>query len=112
MSDPLLDRTLPSEATPTGYVLRMSRPRFWPYLAGPVVVGVAYAAASTAELFAPVAVALFVYFLLPANVFLYGVNDVFDADVDAVEEDVGRQEEVDEQRDRERREQLDRKSVV
>ena len=47
MSDPLLDRTLPSEATPTGYVLRMSRPRFWPYLAGPVVVGVAYAAAST-----------------------------------------------------------------
>ncbi|PSQ39835.1 lycopene elongase [Halobacteriales archaeon QS_9_68_42] len=83
MSDPLLDRTLPSEATPTGYVLRMSRPRFWPYLAGPVVVGVAYAAASTAELFAPLAVALFVYFLLPANVFLYGVNDVFDADVDA-----------------------------
>ena len=83
MSDPLLDRTLPSETTPAGYVLRMSRPRFWPYLAGPVVVGVAYAAASTAELFAPLAVALFVYFLLPANVFLYGVNDVFDADVDA-----------------------------
>jgi 4-hydroxybenzoate polyprenyltransferase len=83
MSDPLLDRTLPSEATPTGYVLRMSRPRFWPYLAGPVVVGVAYAATTTAELFEPLAVALFVYFLLPANVFLYGVNDAFDADVDA-----------------------------
>ncbi|PSQ12982.1 lycopene elongase [Halobacteriales archaeon QS_7_69_60] len=83
MSDPLLDRTLPSEATPMGYVLRMSRPRFWPYLAGPVVVGVAYAATTTAELFEPLAVALFVYFLLPANVFLYGVNDAFDADIDA-----------------------------
>ncbi|PSQ14266.1 lycopene elongase [Halobacteriales archaeon QS_8_69_73] len=82
MTDPLLDRTLPSESTPTGYVLRMSRPRFWLYLAGPVVVGVAYAAVSTAELFAPTAVALFAYFLLPANVFLYGVNDVFDADID------------------------------
>ena len=82
MTDPLLDRTLPSEATPTGYVLRMSRPRFWLYLAGPVVVGVAYAATTRWELFAPLAVALFAYFLLPANVFLYGVNDVFDADVD------------------------------
>ena len=82
MTDPLLDRTLPSESTPTGYVLRMSRPRFWLYLAGPVVVGVAYAASSRWELFAPTAVALFAYFLLPANVFLYGVNDVFDADVD------------------------------
>ena len=82
MTDPLLDRTLPSESTPTGYVLRMSRPRFWLYLAGPVVVGVAYAASNRWELFAPTAVALFAYFLLPANVFLYGVNDVFDADVD------------------------------
>ncbi|PSP48949.1 lycopene elongase [Halobacteriales archaeon QH_7_69_31] len=83
MSDLLLDRTLPSAATPTGYVLRLSRPRFWPYLAGPVVVAVAYAAGSPAELFDPLAVALFMYFLLPANVFLYGVNDVFDAGVDA-----------------------------
>ena len=82
MTDPLLDRTLPSEATPAGYVLRMSRPRFWLYLAGPVVVGVAYAATTRWELFAPLAVALFAYFLLPANVFLYGVNDVFDADID------------------------------
>jgi 4-hydroxybenzoate polyprenyltransferase len=82
MTDTLLDRTLPSETTRAGYVLRMSRPRFWLYLAGPVVVGVAYGADGPAELFAPVAVALFAYFLLPANVFLYGVNDVFDADID------------------------------
>ena len=65
------------------YLLALSRPRFWLYLAGPVLVGVAYAAEGVADLFAPVAVALFAYFLVPANVFLYGVNDAFDADADA-----------------------------
>ncbi|MEF8819397.1 MAG: prenyltransferase [Haloferacaceae archaeon] len=64
------------------YLLKLSRPRFWFYLAGPVVVAVAYAADTVADLFAPLAVGLFVYFLLPANVLLYGINDVFDADVD------------------------------
>ena len=84
MSDtPLLDRLLPSRDTRSGYLIRLSRPRFWLYLAGPVVVGVAYAAGSPAKLFAPVAIGLFAYFLLPANVFLYGVNDIFDRDVDA-----------------------------
>ncbi|WP_135664286.1 prenyltransferase [Halorhabdus rudnickae] len=65
------------------HLLVLSRPRFWLYLAGPVVVGVVYAADSTAELITPLSAALFVYFLIPANVFLYGVNDIFDADVDA-----------------------------
>jgi 4-hydroxybenzoate polyprenyltransferase len=65
------------------YLLTLSRPRFWLYLAGPVIVGVTAAAGSPAELFDPLAVALFGYFLLPANLYLYGVNDVFDADVDA-----------------------------
>ncbi|WP_435153149.1 prenyltransferase [Haladaptatus sp. DFWS20] len=64
------------------YLLKLSRPRFWLYLAGPVLVGVAYGATSLDELFSVPAVALFAYFLLPANVFLYGVNDIFDADVD------------------------------
>ncbi|EMA44450.1 prenyltransferase [Halococcus saccharolyticus] len=73
----------PPESTRIGYLLRLSRPRFWLYLAGPVIVGVVYAADAPADLFSPVAVALFAYFLVPANVFLYGVNDVFDADIDA-----------------------------
>ncbi|WP_181686956.1 prenyltransferase [Halorhabdus salina] len=64
------------------YLLVLSRPRFWLYLAGPVIIGVVYAAESTAELITPLSVALFAYFLLPANIFLYGVNDVFDADID------------------------------
>jgi 4-hydroxybenzoate polyprenyltransferase len=64
------------------YLLRLSRPRFWLYLAGPVIVGVAFGADAVADLFSPAALALFAYFLLPANVLLYGVNDVFDAEVD------------------------------
>ncbi|WP_267195297.1 prenyltransferase [Halegenticoccus tardaugens] len=69
--------------TRLGYLLALSRPRFWLYLAGPVLVGVAFGAGSVPALFDPAALALFGYFLLPANVLLYGVNDVFDADVDA-----------------------------
>jgi len=64
------------------YLFVLSRPRFWFYLAGPVVVGVAAAAETVSELFLPGNVALFGYFLLPANVLLYGVNDIFDADID------------------------------
>jgi 4-hydroxybenzoate polyprenyltransferase len=63
-------------------LLVRSRPRFWLYLAGPVVVGAVYGADSASALLVPVPVALFAYFLVPANLFLYGVNDVFDADAD------------------------------
>ena len=65
-----------------GYLLALSRPRFWFYLAGPIVVGVAVGASTVEELFLPTSVVLFGYFLLPANVLLYGVNDIFDAEVD------------------------------
>ena len=82
MTDPLLNRLLPSPESTPGYLLWLSRPRFWLYLAGPVIVGVAYAAEGPTDLFSPIAIALFGYFLLPANVFLYGVNDLFDADID------------------------------
>lgn len=52
------------------YLAVLSRPRFWLYLAGPVVVGVAAAASALADLFGLEPVALFAYFLVPANVFL------------------------------------------
>ena len=77
-----LTRFAPSEQSVLGYLFWLSRPRFWLYLAGPVVVGVVYAAETPTNFFRPVAVALFAYFLVPANVFLYGINDIFDADID------------------------------
>lgn len=63
-------------------LLIRSRPRFWLYLAGPVLVGITFGARSTAELVTPTTIALTAYFLVPANVLLYGINDIFDADID------------------------------
>jgi 4-hydroxybenzoate polyprenyltransferase len=77
-----LARLAPSKRSLSGYLFWLSRPRFWLYLAGPVVVGDVYGATTPVEFFQPVAVGLFLYFLLPGNVFLYGVNDIFDADID------------------------------
>ena len=58
----------------------LSRPRFWLYLAGPFALG---AAASGAVFWVdPVFWLLFLFFLFPANVLLYGVNDFFDRDTD------------------------------
>ncbi len=77
-----LTSVLPGEESRPGYLFWLSRPRFWLYQGGPVVVAVTYAADGPGELFSPLAVALFLYFTVPANVFLYGVNDVFDRDID------------------------------
>jgi len=77
-----LSALAPSEQTFVGYLFWLSRPRFWFYLAGPVIVGVVYGASAPADLFTPLTVGLFLYFLVPANVFLYGVNDIFDAEID------------------------------
>ena len=63
-------------------LLWVSRPRFWLYLAGPTLVGLVYAVDSLDALLTPLSMGLFVYFLVPANVLLYGVNDVFDAPID------------------------------
>lgn len=59
-----------------------SRPRFWLYLAGPVLVGIAFGARTPDDVVTPVTIGLTAYFLVPANVLLYGINDIFDADID------------------------------
>ncbi len=62
--------------------LYRSRPRFWLYLAGPVLVGLAYGAQGVHDLYSLPALVLFGYFLIPANSFLYGINDIYDAAID------------------------------
>jgi 4-hydroxybenzoate polyprenyltransferase len=64
------------------YLFRLSRPRFWLYLAGPVLVGLAWGIPSIETLAEPRPWVLFAYYLVPANVYLYGVNDRFDVDID------------------------------
>jgi 4-hydroxybenzoate polyprenyltransferase len=59
----------------------ISRPWFWLYLAGPYLVG--YAASTSISGYANPAFWVFLaYFLFPANLLLYGVNDLYDTDTD------------------------------
>ncbi len=61
---------------------RVSRPRFWFYLAGPFTVGCIWGVERFLDLATPEFFFYLLYFLLPANVFLYGVNDYWDRDTD------------------------------
>lgn len=65
-------------------VLKVSRPRFWLYLAGPYLVGFAFASAGLTQFTNPIFWLFLIYFLVPANIFLYGVNDLYDTDTDAL----------------------------
>lgn len=64
-------------------LLRTSRPRFWFYTLGPSILGLTAAAQThdaTATL--PVIIAALLYATLPANLLIYGVNDIFDYETD------------------------------
>jgi 4-hydroxybenzoate polyprenyltransferase len=59
-------------------LIRVSRPRFWIYLLGPYMVALA-----ATSLRPPLEVWLLgLYLTLPANLLIYGVNDLFDAETD------------------------------
>lgn len=71
-----------SRALPWFRLLSISRPRFWIYLFGPYIVGLA-AGATTLSDFISLPVLLFaLYFTLPANLLVYGINDIFDYETD------------------------------
>lgn len=65
-------------------ILKTSRPRFWIYLLGPFIIGTV----STLEGFInnPLNLLLLsvylILFSLPANLFIYGINDIYDFETD------------------------------
>jgi 4-hydroxybenzoate polyprenyltransferase len=63
-------------------MLKISRPRFWVYVFGPYLIGLAAGAGSRLDLLTVSAIGFGVYFLLPANLLIYGVNDIFDFETD------------------------------
>jgi 4-hydroxybenzoate polyprenyltransferase len=64
------------------FLLKISRPRFWIYAFGPFLIGLVTALTSPAE-FLEIKYLLFgIYFLFPANLLIYGINDVFDYETD------------------------------
>lgn len=64
-------------------LLKISRPKFWGYLAGTFLVGYTLGINSLQEFYTPVFFVLLGFFLFPANLLLYGINDLFDQDTDA-----------------------------
>lgn len=60
----------------------VSRFRFWFYLTGPYTVGCIYGATRYLDLLQPWFFIYLFYFLIPANFFLYGVNDYWDYETD------------------------------
>ena len=60
-------------------LIKISRFRFWPYVLGPYAIGV-LAAGRVDNWLLVILVGL--YFTLPANLLIYGVNDIFDYETD------------------------------
>ncbi len=65
-----------------GLAWRVSRVRFWLYLGGTYLVGYALGATTLEQFAQPSFLLHLFYFLLPANILLYGINDLFDQDTD------------------------------
>lgn len=63
-------------------IFLISRPRFWIYLLGPYIVGSVAGSGNIADFFSINFWYGLFFFLLPANIFLYGVNDFFDTETD------------------------------
>lgn len=64
------------------FLLKVSRPRFWLYVLGPYLIGLAAGVASSEDLLRLDALIFGLYFTLPANLLIYGINDIFDFETD------------------------------
>jgi len=73
-------------------ILIISRYRFWSYTAGTYLLGYLLGVANLNSFISLEFLVSFVYFLLPANLFLYGVNDYFDRDTDVFNQKKGTME--------------------
>ncbi|PQV65400.1 4-hydroxybenzoate polyprenyltransferase [Abditibacterium utsteinense] len=65
-------------------LLRVSRPRFWMYVFGPYIVGALCGASAPKQFFSPLALVFALFFIFPANLLIYGVNDIFDYETDVL----------------------------
>jgi lycopene elongase/hydratase (dihydrobisanhydrobacterioruberin-forming) len=62
-------------------LIKISRPRFWLYLVGTFLLGIVYGLNNLNDINFILIYGLF-FFLIPANIYLYGINDLFDKDTD------------------------------
>ncbi len=71
---------------PAAFLLKVSRPRFWIYVFGPYLIGLAAGAETSTDLLDWRVFLFGAYFLFPANLLIYGINDIFDYDTDRLNE--------------------------
>lgn len=64
------------------FLIKVSRPRFWLYVLGPYLVGLAAGAGTANDLLRFDTLLFGLYFLFPANLLIYGINDIFDFETD------------------------------
>ena len=64
------------------YLFRVSRPRFWFYVFGPFIVGALIGAPDPRAYLSWQSLLWAAFFLLPANLLIYGANDIFDYETD------------------------------
>ncbi len=64
------------------FLIHVSRPRFWVYVFGPYLVGLAAGVTDRHDFLTAETILFGLYFLLPANLLIYGVNDIFDYETD------------------------------
>jgi 4-hydroxybenzoate polyprenyltransferase len=77
----------------TKYIISVSRFRFWLYTAGTYVVGYSMATMNFLNFFRLEYIFFLFYFFIPANIFIYGVNDHFDTKTDELNPKKGSKEE-------------------
>lgn len=63
-------------------LITISRPRFWLYELGTFFIGVLAGATTQESFFDPLILAFAFFFLFPANLLIYGINDIFDYETD------------------------------
>lgn len=70
----------------------ISRIRFWLYLGGTYLIGYTAGVSSREDFLTWTFWLHLLYFMIPANIFLYGVNDLFDEETDTLNEKKGTKE--------------------
>ncbi|MCW5960309.1 MAG: prenyltransferase [Pyrinomonadaceae bacterium] len=66
------------------FFLQVSRIRFWIYLFGPYLIGIAAGAVEESDVYMFASVLFGIYFTMPANILVYGINDIFDYETDRI----------------------------
>lgn len=74
------------------YLIQISRPRFWMYVFGPALIGLLINIKEPTQLFQPTNLIHLLYFLYPANLLIYGINDICDGDTDKFNDKKGKYE--------------------